>query len=517
MAVPAAPLILGRYAVFDAIASGGMATVHVGRLLGPAGFARTVAVKRMHPHLARDADFVAMFTDEARLAARVRHGNVVPVLDVVAQDSELFLVMEYVQGDSLASLLKHSSGPVDPKIASAIAISVLDGLHAAHEAKSDQGTPLGIVHRDVTPQNVLLGVDGIARLTDFGIAKAVDRLYETRVTAVRGKLGYVAPEQLVHGPVDRRCDVYSAAVVCWEMLVGERLRAEPDEAAIIYATLEQPSLPPSAFVPEIPGALEAVVMKGLQRSAEARFATAKEMAQAIESAVRPATPREVAQWIERVGGSRLAERAQLVARIERETIAPVSGGAVATPRSSAPERRRISSEEVGREERAPTTAVQQSAPAIASAVQEPRPRRRRSLAAAGLGIGVALALAATVLVAMLLLRGRRDSQTPSVATSTSATAVSSSDAPPVDAATAVPSPQLPSNVATTGVPPEAPSSLATTGVPAQTRPSTVVRKRPAPSPATAPVPPAQSRPNCDVPFFIDSTGLRRPRSECFPH
>lgn len=514
-------MILGRYAVFDGIASGGMATVHVGRLLGPAGFARTVAVKRMHPHLARDADFVAMFTDEARLAARVRHGNVVPVLDVVAQDGELFLVMEYVQGDSLASLLKHSSGPIDPKIASAIAISVLDGLHAAHEAKSDQGTPLGIVHRDVTPQNVLLGVDGIARLTDFGIAKAVDRLYETRVAGVRGKLGYVAPEQLVHGPVDRRSDVYSAAVVCWEMLVGERLHAEPDAAAIIYATLEQPTLAPSVFVPEIPEALEAIVMKGLQRSAEARFATAKEMAQAIESAVRPATPREVAQWVERVGGARLAERAQLVARIEREAIAPVSDGAVEPPpRSSDPGRRRVSSEDLGREGRALTAAVQQSAPAIASAVQEPQRGGRRSLAAAGLGVGLALVLAVSVLVAMLLRVGQRDSQTPSVVTSTSATAVSSSDATLVAPATALPSPQLSSNVATAVVPPQAPSSPATAGVSAQaepspTRPAPVVRKRPAPSPS--PVPPAPSRPNCDVPFFIDSTGLRRPRSECFPH
>src|SRR4051794_29784074 len=191
------PLHVGRYALYGEIASGGMATVHFGRLLGPVGFSRTVAVKRLHAHLAKDPEFVSMFLDEARLAARVRHPNVVPTLDVVAAQGELFLVMEYVQGESFARLLHvtKSNGQRIPRdIVCAVLASVLHGLHAAHEAKSERGEALGIVHRDVSPQNILVGVDGIARVLDFGIAKAAGRAQVTREGQVRGKMAYIAPE-----------------------------------------------------------------------------------------------------------------------------------------------------------------------------------------------------------------------------------------------------------------------------------------------------------------------------------
>ena len=165
----------------DEIAAGGMATVHFGRLLGPVGFSRTVAIKRLHPQLARDPDFVAMFVDEARLAARIRHPNVVPTLDVVATEGELFLVMDYVPGESLSRLLRASraSGLVPPRIASAIFCGALHGLHAAHEATDERGTPLGIVHRDVSPQNILIGSDGVPRVLDFGVAMAAGRAQAT--------------------------------------------------------------------------------------------------------------------------------------------------------------------------------------------------------------------------------------------------------------------------------------------------------------------------------------------------
>jgi serine/threonine-protein kinase len=180
---PTAPLkILGRYAVYGEIASGGMATVHLGRLQGPAGFSRTVAIKRLHPQRARDPEFVAMMLDEARLAAGIRHPNVVSTLDVVASDGELFLVMDYVEGESLARLLKQSRAigeRVPLPIVSSIVTGMLWGLHAAHETKADDGTPLDIVHRDVSPQNVLVGIDGVARVVDFGVAKASRRVQGT--------------------------------------------------------------------------------------------------------------------------------------------------------------------------------------------------------------------------------------------------------------------------------------------------------------------------------------------------
>src|SRR6478736_1694730 len=174
--------VAGRYALYGEIAAGGMATVHIGRLLGPVGFARTVAIKRLHPHYAKDPEFVSMFLDEARLAARIRHPNVVPTLDVVALDGELFLVMEYVQGESFARLVREARRArldVPPEVISAIVVGALNGLHAAHEATSERGEPLNIVHRDVTPQNILVGSDGVARLLDFGVAKAAGSLHAT--------------------------------------------------------------------------------------------------------------------------------------------------------------------------------------------------------------------------------------------------------------------------------------------------------------------------------------------------
>ena len=199
--------LVGRYEVHDRIAAGGMATVHLGRLLGAAGFSRTVAIKRLHDGYAKDPEFVAMLLDEARLAALIRHPNVVPTLDVVAEDDELLVVMEYVEGDSVAHLTKlaQSAGQRVPvPFAAAILAQALHGLHAAHEARDKKGEPLGIVHRDVSPQNILVGVDGVARVLDFGIAKAASRATSTEDGQVKGKTAYMAPEQLQHGAVDRR-------------------------------------------------------------------------------------------------------------------------------------------------------------------------------------------------------------------------------------------------------------------------------------------------------------------------
>ncbi|HEX7603641.1 MAG TPA: serine/threonine-protein kinase, partial [Polyangiaceae bacterium] len=170
---------LGRYALHAEIAAGGMATVYLGRLHGAVGFGRTVAIKRLHPHLAKDPEFVSMFLDEAHLAARVQHPNVVPTLDVVTSDRELFLVLEYVRGESFSALIRaaRAAGQTLPiPVVVAVVVGLLNGLHAAHEATDEQGKPLGIVHRDVSPQNVLVGADGVARVLDFGVAKAATRL-----------------------------------------------------------------------------------------------------------------------------------------------------------------------------------------------------------------------------------------------------------------------------------------------------------------------------------------------------
>jgi serine/threonine-protein kinase len=190
--------VIGRYALDAQFACGGMASVHFGRLLGPAGFTKVVAVKRLHPHLAEDPEFSAMLVDEARLAGRIQHPNVAATLDVVSQEGELLVIMEYVRGVSLEKLLarlRKQGGRVPVPVACAIVTGVLYGLHAAHEATGERGEPLGIIHRDVSPPNIIVGAAGIARVVDFGVAKASGRLQVTRPGQLKGKLGYMAPER----------------------------------------------------------------------------------------------------------------------------------------------------------------------------------------------------------------------------------------------------------------------------------------------------------------------------------
>ena len=289
-----------------------MATVHFGRLSGPAGFSRTVAVKRLHPQFAKDPEFVTMFLDEARLAARIRHPNVVPTLDVVATEGEIFLVMEYVQGEALSRLLRATRAmmtPADSRIIATIMSGVLHGLHAAHEAKSEQGEPLDIVHRDVSPQNILVGVDGGARVLDFGVAKAVGRLQTTREGQIKGKLAYMAPEQLHNAPVTRQSDIYAAAVVTWEALTGQRLFRGDNEAAVVTSVLQSRVIPPSQVASHVPLGFDRVVMRGLERDPSRRYATAREMAVDLERCLGIAAASEVSEWVEGLAHDELVKRA----------------------------------------------------------------------------------------------------------------------------------------------------------------------------------------------------------------
>jgi eukaryotic-like serine/threonine-protein kinase len=429
--LPRPPQVLDRYVMLEEIASGGMATVHFGRLLGAAGFARPVAIKRLHPHFARDPEFASMLIDEARVAARVLHPNVVPTLDVVSQGAELFLVMEYVPGASLSTLLdalraRHQRAP--PEIALGIMIGTAFGLHAAHEATTERGEPLAIVHRDVSPQNVLVGFDGVARVHDFGIAKAVGRLQTTRQGQLKGKLRYMAPEQLRGQEATRQTDVYSAAVVLWEVLTGERLFDADNDAALFGKVLEGIVAPPSSYAPGLPPALDSVLACGLDREPRRRFATARELALALGDALRPAPASEIGEYLESVLGAEAARRARRASEpahgclgddeptlpSSRPSAPPAERGAEPAPRAlpagwlapaPAPAAVRPASEKTR------TETVQRVAPfalaeeasgstrALASSVRPPRPRRRTtalgaSALVAAAGIGAALLLRA---------------------------------------------------------------------------------------------------------------------------
>jgi hypothetical protein len=479
--------VTGRYALYGPIARGGMATVFFGRLRGPAGFARTVAIKRLHPQFAAQPELVTMFFDEARLATRVRSPHVVSTLDVVATGEEVFLVMDYVAGESLARLV-HAAGQRGERIPISIAVAILSGalqgLNAAHEARSDAGEPLGLVHRDVSPQNILVGTDGLARVLDFGVAKAAGRAQSTRDGELKGKLSYMPPEQLRHEPLTRRADVYAASVVLWETLTGQRLFGGDDEGAVVTRVLLGRAEPPSRIVArDARGAgdgaeraalekLDPIVLRGLDRDPSKRFETAGEMAIALEQSARPATAREVSVWLERVAGPVLAERAARLGEIEAGRAA---AEVIAIAESSATPR---TDEAIG-------GSVQ-----VTAAASRPGQGRRPPGQARGrlAWIGAAATLAGTIAL-VLRVRGAPSPPTPAPR--------------PIDS---------PSAATEATVPPALPDAAATVVI------------TPAATPASASLPPSRSAASaprkpkpaadCTPPFSWDALGKKHYKAQC---
>ena len=307
-----------RFAIHGIIGRGGFATVHLGTLTSGPGAPRTVAIKRLQEGLATNEQLIAGLIDEARLTSRIFHPNVVPTLEVVATKSELYVVMEYVEGEKLSKILgdlaiRRERIPVP--IVAALMVGALRGLHAAHEASDERGSPLGIIHRDVSPQNIMIGTDGLAHLIDFGTAKAVGRVAQTREGQIKGKLSYMPPEQLHGEDLDRRVDVYAAGVVLWEALTNGRLFRGKTDLQTIAWIKEGRVVAPSTRVGGIAPELDAVVMKAVQRERDARFPTAEAMADALAAATRVATTEEVAAWAR-------TETADAVAERKLEVLAP---------------------------------------------------------------------------------------------------------------------------------------------------------------------------------------------------
>jgi eukaryotic-like serine/threonine-protein kinase len=308
---------VGRYVLKDELAAGGMGKVHLGILSSKGGFSRLVAIKALHSQYARDPDVRSMFLDEARLVASIRHPNVASTLDVLEEEGELFLVMDYVHGLPLSQIvrdMKNEGAFLPIPIVSAVLVDALWGLHAAHEARAPNGTALNIVHRDVSPQNIMVGNDGLARVLDFGVAHAADRLQQTVPGQIKGKASYMAPEQATGRGVDRRADIYGAGIVLWEALAGARPFTGPSFSAVVLSHLHESPRPPSGLRPEIPPALDAIVLRALEKDPDARFATAQEMADAIERAVGRASRFEVSAWLQSVEAAFFADRNALLER-----------------------------------------------------------------------------------------------------------------------------------------------------------------------------------------------------------
>ena len=544
----AVPRIVGRYALYGEIARGGMATVHFGRLLGPVGFSRTVAIKRLHPQYAVDPEFVSMFLDEARLAARIRHPNVVSTLDVVALDGELMLVMEYVQGESLSRLLatgRAKGERVPLPIVVSIVTTLLGGLHAAHEAKSERGEPLGIVHRDISPQNALVGVDGVTRVLDFGIAKAAGRVQTTREGQFKGKLAYVAPEQLKGEAIDRRTDVYAVSVMLWEILTLQRLFKGDTEWEVMNRVMNSAIVAPSTHAPELSKELDELVMRGLAADPRDRFATAREMAIALERVAPQASTREVAEFVEHVAGDALKKRAQQVEEIEtsshsisamdsgvrdlasflpttsasgrplpRSSMPPAILGEI-TPSSTSAERPLASS--------IPPTIGESSLATLPTAdVVVPR---RSSVRSVWILLGLLWFVAGSIYLGARAMRAHDAPSEQAPAAAHSSTSTSSKATTPLLAATIEPTIAAPTATPAPSATTSAPTTASTPlwwskGLAKSATPSASISAATPPSSATtstpsAPVPTATTTGGgCNPPYTLDAKGIRHPKPDC---
>lgn len=320
--------VLGRYELLLPIAAGGMAMVWAARMRGTRGFQKIVAVKTMLPKLSEDAQFEQMFLDEASLASQIRHPNAVEILDLGEQGGILYLVMEWIEGVPLNQLMKAAKrqGGVPAKVAVRIAMQTCAGLHAAHELKDANGNLVGLVHRDVSPQNILVTFDGVTKVVDFGVAKATAAGDgATQAGQIKGKVGYMAPEQVRGEAIDRRVDVFALGIVLYALTTGKHPFRRESEAATMYnICAPQAVMPPSKVVPNYPAELEAVIMKALEKDRDKRFATANDVLKALDKLpedLRATTDHDVGEFVQSLLGARREERRRaLTEALERADL-----------------------------------------------------------------------------------------------------------------------------------------------------------------------------------------------------
>lgn len=515
---PMQPRALGRYLLYAPIASGGMATVFLARMAGPKGFSRIVAIKQLHAQLVHDADFVAMFVDEAHLIGRIHHSNVVAPIDVIEADGDLCIVMEYVHGEALGRLMRLARRDRIPlRIASAILVQTLLGLHAAHELTDGDGQPLSVVHLDVSPQNILIGEDGITRVVDFGIAQAAHRARPADTSKLKGKLGYMAPEQLMLGELDRRSDLFAAGIILWEMLTGKKLfsSSTPSEATERMSAFQ--ATPPSSIVTTLSPELDAIAVKALCVDPNGRFDTALDMAKALESACPPAGAIEVAEWVTQLVSDTLSMRAQWISELVNMDLSEwtqtyVMSSSVPTDAGAGPNGSAGSNRPPAGDGRAQPALVALEPPPTANS----QPGGVSSSAPPGLTflgpklpllrLGAAAFVVAVVAIAMVgaTRRARTVAQSPRLEVSVLA-------ASPQNPASAGPLDSAPTTLASA---PLEKSAAVTAG-------AAGALPHHSDAPAASPHPPAAratengAQPDCRVPYVVDAKKIKRFRPECF--
>ncbi|MGK4004999.1 serine/threonine-protein kinase [Sorangium sp. So ce1036] len=315
---------LGRYEILMPVARGGMAAVWAARLVGSRGFQKIVAIKTMLPDLGDDPAFEAMFLDEARLASRIRHPHAVEIVELGDENGVLYIVMEWVDGDTISTLNKQvrSTGGIPLPILLRIASSICAGLHAAHELRDDQGRLVDLVHRDISPQNVMVSFDGIVKIVDFGVAKATGRLHETRVVGqLKGKIPYLSPEQLTSGKVDRRSDIFSLGVLLYTTLSGYHPFRGRTDAKTMENILKFAPVPLRELVPDVPFDLAVAIERALAKDPADRWNDCASFQRTLDqiaiSLGTPVTDGDVGRFIrDTLGGIVDERRRKLAAAIQ---------------------------------------------------------------------------------------------------------------------------------------------------------------------------------------------------------
>jgi serine/threonine-protein kinase len=482
--------VVGKYRIVSQLGQGGTADVYLAVADGPAGFQKLVVLKVLRKSLAGDPEFRAMFLSEARLAARLHHRNIVQTNEVLELDGVPVMVMEYLEGQPLSQVIvRGREAGFSLGMQLRVLVDALHGLHAAHELADFDGTPLGVVHRDVSPHNLFVTLAGEAKVLDFGIAKLERSLVETEVGTIKGKLRYMAPEQIAGERVDRRADVYAAGVILWEALVGERMWKgcfEPDiRARVLRGDLQMPQ----AVRADVPPALDRICRRALSLSPAERQATALQLADDIESALPEvgsrASHREIGATVARLFEDVRAETRGAIERVSK-THAVVDG-----PAGTAP-------------------AVAEAGPSAKYPVAEAGPSAKYPR---GRVVVAATSAAAILLVAAFVIAWRVGGvfgRSPAAAEASPALQA------PAGAMPGPPAPLRPAAEATP-VRETAPLDVPRTVDPRASGAGRLAAKRPpravAPPAATGSARPDPAR-DCDHPFFVDADGIKKFRPEC---
>jgi len=440
---------LGRYELLLAIAKGGMARVWAARQHGQRGFSKTVAIKTILPHLAEEPEFERMFLDEARIAAMVHHPNVCEIYELGEEGKVLYLAMEWINGESLVHILRSSGkmAPMEPRLCARIIADACAGLHAAHQLTDDMGKPMNVVHRDISPHNILISADGNVKVADFGVAKALGQMHSaTQAGQVKGKIAYMSPEQIAgSGTADRRIDVFAMGVTLYESTTGRRPFTGEGDPQVMHAILQGQYTPPSRIIRGYPPELEQIVTTAMAQDPMRRYATAERMRMALEEFLARSGPivtnSNVGMFVQqRVGNVLDRRRDRIRAAANAPNAEDISGGGVnvaGTP--SAPQRvvsgvhargtPSSSSAPSGPTSGPPMQHSDHTGPSIVAAMtqqqQQQTPSAAKYVLAAAIGISVVAGLGA---VGIIVARNRAMEETAPAPTKAVATATTSASA-----------------------------------------------------------------------------------------